>query len=664
MPVHEFNKVGKFADRGCISCGTGSLFSPDQVLGVAETFSKNILSKTMENWEGPRFAIKDVPTKASMSVQPNALSNRMAVFWPNLERQRWYDPVPTLEAKKVTKELINQSGGVDQLDYNHFEGSGLACSPPLGPRPLAGKDAAYATEVWTSFSLGPICTAKFRVLEDLIMYMMAAEQGISQAIDVATQYEKINQFVQMSRRNVSAVAGTWETKFGEHQFTEFPDSPGSLEWVIYAAGQIGARYAGMEPVRVCCSVQVLQFWIEDFAKRKNCTINLEFHQIKSQVRGYNMSFTEEGEFKMRDARTGRTIIFDTSKTPVYQLLTRRGQTDWERRHQPYFVYREGDDSREGEMNGVMQDPNPHLGDADQIHEDGSVLAELIMIYAGDAFHYESPPVNPFAGKFEDGAIMPTIGSAQIDWFTGLEVDQYFLSKMTDPETGQCPNNMAKQWIAGWATNHVVIREQNKYAMGSLLVQVPPTATPLGAAPDKCLPIAGRPIPITLTNASPIDPALCGEAPEAPDDVAGCLNPQLVLNVFADGEDNKTYKLLVERVGGRDGELTVDYETVAGTAEAGTHFTAASGTLTFADGEVRKQLDIVILPYLFVDAEETPKLQFNILWDGDLCNPYGGVTGYEDDSETDMVTVVTIVPAKPAYDNTPDPDADCEEGEIA
>lgn len=666
MPVHDFNKAGKFADRGCVSCGDGSLFSPDQVLGVAETFSKNILSKTLEQWEGPSFPIKNVPTKASMAVQPNAITNRMSVFWPNLERQKWYDPVPTLATKQVTKELIDKSGGIEGLDYNYFEGSGLACNPPMGPRALAGKDAGYSSEVWTTFLLGPICTAKYRVLEDLIMYMSAAEAGIGQAIDVSLQYEKINQFVQMSRKNATAVAGTWQPKFTEHVFGEFPDSPGSLEWIIYTASIIGSRFPGMQPVRVCCSVQLLQWWILDFVQRHEgqIQINLDFRDIRGAVRGYNTSFTQEGEFAMRDARTGRQIIFDTSKTPCYQLLNKRGQYEWERRHQPYFVYREGDDTREGEMNGVMQDPNPHLGDADQIHEDGSVLAELIMIYADDAFHYEAPPLNPFAGKFERGAIMPTIGTTQINWYTGVEVDTYFLQHMTDPTTGQCPNNRAKQWIAGEASTHLVIRENNKYAMGSILVQVPSTSTPLGAAPDKCLAAAARPAPIELSTAQPIPPDHCATAPEAPEDVAGCLVPQLILNVYADGSDEKTVKVTIERQGGFDGELEVDYTFVAGTALAGTHYTDDSGTITFAEGERVKQLEIEILPYLKEDEEDIA-VQFQIVWDGDLCNPFGGATGYEDESETDAATMVTIWPAKPAYDNTPgEADLDCEPGEIA
>lgn len=41
---------------------------------------------------------------------------------------------------------------------------------------------------------------------------------------------------------------------------------------------------------------------------------------------------------------------------------------------------------------------------------------------------------------------------------------------------------------------------------------------------------------------------------------------------------------VQRVGGTDGEVSVSYNTVEGTALAGIHFTAYSGTLTWADGD--------------------------------------------------------------------------------
>lgn len=60
--------------------------------------------------------------------------------------------------------------------------------------------------------------------------------------------------------------------------------------------------------------------------------------------------------------------------------------------------------------------------------------------------------------------------------------------------------------------------------------------------------------------------------------------RLTADAFA-GPEGEDVRVLVERVDGRRGELTVAYETADGTALAGTHYTALSGTLTFADGEV-------------------------------------------------------------------------------
>ena len=47
----------------------------------------------------------------------------------------------------------------------------------------------------------------------------------------------------------------------------------------------------------------------------------------------------------------------------------------------------------------------------------------------------------------------------------------------------------------------------------------------------------------------------------------------------------TVAYTVRRTGGKTGQVSVDYETVDGSAEAGSDFVAASGTLTWNDGDV-------------------------------------------------------------------------------
>jgi surface-anchored protein len=74
--------------------------------------------------------------------------------------------------------------------------------------------------------------------------------------------------------------------------------------------------------------------------------------------------------------------------------------------------------------------------------------------------------------------------------------------------------------------------------------------------------------------------------------------------YAVAEDGGSATINVRRVGGSDGQITVDYATANGTATAGTDYTATSGTLTFADGETMKQITIPILTDSQAEGDET------------------------------------------------------------
>lgn len=81
------------------------------------------------------------------------------------------------------------------------------------------------------------------------------------------------------------------------------------------------------------------------------------------------------------------------------------------------------------------------------------------------------------------------------------------------------------------------------------------------------------------------------------------------------EDGGSAIVTVTRQGGTGGAVTVDYATSDQTATAGADYTAANGTLTFADGEETK--DIVIS--LSNDSEDEIAETFNVT----LSNPTGG-----------------------------------------
>jgi hypothetical protein len=76
-------------------------------------------------------------------------------------------------------------------------------------------------------------------------------------------------------------------------------------------------------------------------------------------------------------------------------------------------------------------------------------------------------------------------------------------------------------------------------------------------------------------------------------------------------------LAVSRVNGSIGSASVNYATANGTAVAGSDYTAASGTLSFADGETQKTITIPIVQDTIFEGTET----FSVM----LSNGTGGAT---------------------------------------
>ncbi len=103
------------------------------------------------------------------------------------------------------------------------------------------------------------------------------------------------------------------------------------------------------------------------------------------------------------------------------------------------------------------------------------------------------------------------------------------------------------------------------------------------------------------------------------------------------EDAGTVSLTVTRTGGSDGEVSIDYATADGTATDGSDYTAASGTLTWADGNTDdKTVVITITDDADDEADETLTLS--------LSNATGGATLGDD---TATITIVdNDVPAVP------------------
>jgi hypothetical protein len=98
-------------------------------------------------------------------------------------------------------------------------------------------------------------------------------------------------------------------------------------------------------------------------------------------------------------------------------------------------------------------------------------------------------------------------------------------------------------------------------------------------------------------------------------VPGAL--QFNSSTYSVGEGAGSVTVTVTRTGGSDGTVSVNYSTGDGTATSSNDYTATSGTLNFADGEISKTIPISIVDDAAVEGDET----FNVT----LSNATGGAT---------------------------------------
>ncbi|HKR10644.1 MAG TPA: Calx-beta domain-containing protein [Pyrinomonadaceae bacterium] len=111
--------------------------------------------------------------------------------------------------------------------------------------------------------------------------------------------------------------------------------------------------------------------------------------------------------------------------------------------------------------------------------------------------------------------------------------------------------------------------------------------------------AGRVITATATDPN-------GNTSEfsAADPTGAIGSVQFNFNSFFVIEDVGVATVTVERTGGSSGNVSVQFETTNGTATAGQDYTAASGTLNFANGEISKTIQIPIANDDTTEPDET------------------------------------------------------------
>ncbi len=107
------------------------------------------------------------------------------------------------------------------------------------------------------------------------------------------------------------------------------------------------------------------------------------------------------------------------------------------------------------------------------------------------------------------------------------------------------------------------------------------------------------------------------------------------------EDAGSASIVVRRVDGSGGSVSIDYATTAGTATAGVDFTPTSGTLTWADGESGPKS--ILVPVVSDAIYEGATESFSLA----LSNPQGGVT--LGSPATISVSITDDDPAPAQYD---------------
>jgi glucose/arabinose dehydrogenase len=108
------------------------------------------------------------------------------------------------------------------------------------------------------------------------------------------------------------------------------------------------------------------------------------------------------------------------------------------------------------------------------------------------------------------------------------------------------------------------------------------------------------------------------------------------------ENGGTIQVTVTRTGGTSGAATVNYATGNGTASAGSDYTAASGTLSFAAGETSKSFNITIINDSVNEPDETVNLTLsNVTGSAVLGTPGNSVLTITDNDPVPTLSIAGV-----------------------
>lgn len=229
-----------------------------------------------------------------------------------------------------------------------------------------------------------------------------------------------------------------------------------------------------------------------------------------------------------------------------------------------------------------------LGTTDSTVPPGTATLTILDQDQAGQFRFSSAAYSAVEGS---GSLMVTVN--RVNGSTGSATVEYSTSDGTAVQGFDYRSTSGTLFFANGETSKVVYVPiiDNKITESDKTLKITlksPTAASLGSPTTATL---------TITN----------------DDRTGKLEFSAIQ--YSVNEDGNNITVAVVRIDGNDGSVEVQYDTSDGTATKSVDYEPASGTLTFGDGEVRKEFLVYILNDADSEQDETVKLT--------LSNPTGG-----------------------------------------
>jgi hypothetical protein len=465
-------------------------------------------------------------------------------------------------SKAVT---IDTPNGPQNLTVNQKSSGSLMCDN-RGVTMLAGQDVRRGTYKVLPDIDGPcICVWDFARVSEFGAYLRALRTAMPQESATMKERQLLRDLIALSKYNVSE-SGASEPTFTEGYFPYRPVGGANLSTFRKLRDRLKRQgHPGM--IEVPISGPSLQNMMVHHYQLMNIQ-----HQVANWTSGaFPSSWTDSGSWVFED------IKFVHKATPILGIFV---QTEADRfDFQPISPRK----WRAGTAAGVVYDYNEDY-DKPVIVLNGAAheVFELIPVISPRAFYQQPIRMNPLGvegvsddGTMWNGVTVRTIGGAFIPCNEKLSKFRWQLS-----------NAYRLVPIRPYLSGFVAIRKSD-YLRGDNMLGL--NAAPTVAGPD--LYYAGNGI---QPNASSCADARAGLYPidPAPGPMSNpCEGPSTSAGVFrtpcaAVVDENATsITLVVERINGGTGAASLAYATANDTAASGTDYTATSGTLSWAAGEV-------------------------------------------------------------------------------